>query len=137
MIRLFLLLLCLMMWLSCSTTRKVETIPVEAVHAVTNRDTIYLHDLCYDSVCIDRSSEIDRTHDTIRITTTNTVYRYKWKRDTIRIIQMVERHDSIPYEVVVTEIKEVRAPPTWFDKAAYASLFLLLLFATIRVRKLF
>ena len=46
----------------------------------------------------------------------STEYRYKLLRDTVR---MVER-DSIPYEVVRTETREVERPLSWFDKLARA-----------------
>ena len=42
----------------------------------------------------------------------STEYRYRLLRDTLR---MVER-DSVPYEVVRTETREVERPLSWFDK---------------------
>jgi hypothetical protein len=47
--------------------------------------------------------------DTVIITKVSTEYRYKFLRDTIRII----RRDSIPYEVTITEVKEVKCIPWW------------------------
>ena len=82
--------LLVMIFSSCSTTR---TIPIE-----TNRkDTVYLSNIQYDSIYIDRSSDTDRTRDTITITKTMTEYRYKLLRDTIYKVRV----DSIPYEVIV------------------------------------
>lgn len=119
---------------SCHTTRKVETIPIETVHTVTNRDTIYLHELRYDSIYVSQDKFTDRTHDTIIITNTKTEFRFKLKRDTILRTQFIERHDSIPYEVIVTQTKEVRAPPTWYDKLAYAITAIALLYLLFRIR---
>ena len=71
----------------------------------------------YDSVYIDRSFDTDRTSDTITVTKTMTEYRYRLLRDTVRIVQ----RDSIPYEVRITEVKEVRKPPNIFDYLCYLS----------------
>ena len=46
----------------------------------------------------------------------STEYRYRLLRDTLH---MVER-DSVPYEVVRTETREVERPLSWFDKIARA-----------------
>ena len=100
----------------------------------TNRDTIYLHDLRYDSIYVSQDKFIDRTRDTITITNTKTQFRYKLKRDTILRTQFIERHDSIPYEVIVTQTKEVRAPPTWHDKTAYTIAAIALLYLLIHIR---
>ena len=100
----------------------------------TNRDTIYLHDLRYDSIYVSQDKFIDRTRDTITITNTKTQFRYKLKRDTILRTQFIERHDSIPYEVIVTQTKEFRAPPTWYDKTAYTIAAIALLYLLIHIR---
>ena len=39
-------------------------------------------------------------------------FRYRRLTDTLRIVQ----RDSIPYEVTVTEVKEIQRPLTLFDK---------------------
>lgn len=119
---------------SCHTTRKVETFMVGEQSLTTNRDTIYLHDLRYDSIYVSQDKFIDRTRDTITITNTKTQFRYKLKRDTILRTQFIERHDSIPYEVIVTQTKEVRAPPTWYDKTAYTIAAIALLYLLIHIR---
>lgn len=95
---------------SCSTTR---TIPIETIR----KDTVYLSNIQYDSIYIDRSSDVDRSRDTITITKTITEYRYKLLRDTIHIVQ----RDSIPYEIRIVETKEIRKPPNLFDYLCYLS----------------
>lgn len=97
---------------SCASTKHVETIPLETLR----HDTIYIHNQRYDSIYITRTSDTDRTRDTITITKTNTEYRFRFLRDTIKVIQ----RDSIPYEVTVTEVKEIQRPLTWFDKISRA-----------------
>ena len=49
--------------------------------------------------------------DTVFIKDVSVEYRYKLLRDTT---YKVER-DSIPYQVTVTEIKEITRPLTWYD----------------------
>ena len=91
---------------SCSSTKPVT----QLVHDIRT-DTLYLSNIQYDSIYINRTSDIDRTRDTVTITKTLTEYRYKLLRDTIYRVQ----RDSIPYRVTITEIKEVTRPLTWFD----------------------
>lgn len=94
---------------------------VQVAEHVQN-DTVYLSNVQYDSIYIDRSSDTDRTRDTITVTRTLTEYRYKLLRDTVRIVQ----RDSIPYEVRITEMKEVRKPPNIFDDLCYLSFGILI-----------
>lgn len=96
---------------SCASTKHVETVAVETLH----HDTLYINKEHYDSIYIDRASEIDRTRDTITITKTMTEYRFRFLRDTIRIA----KRDSIPYEVIITEVKEVPRPRNLFDYISY------------------
>ena len=49
--------------------------------------------------------------DTVFIKDVSVEYRYKLLRDTI---YKVER-DSIPYQVTITETKEIQRPLTWYD----------------------
>ena len=97
------------------------------VHQV-ERDTLYHQHIQYDSIYIyhDRYQEYRRAShpehtirhpelvsgsppDTVIITKVSTEYRYKFLRDTVRII----RRDSIPYEVTITEVKEVKCILWW------------------------
>lgn len=102
---------------SCGSTKAVTQL-VEH----TSVDTVYLSNTHYDSVYIYQ----DRLHDhrlgtlepsgtlkpdTLYIRDVSVEYRYKMLRDTIYKTQV----DSIPYQVTVTEIKEIKRPLTWFD----------------------
>ena len=85
-------------------------------------DTLYLSSLQYDSIYIfqERTSDYHMNPlnplkpsetDTVFIKDVSVEYRYKLLRDTT---YKVER-DSIPYQVTVTEIKEITRPLTWYD----------------------
>lgn len=100
---------------SCSTSRISNLASRIAI------DTIYISNVQYDSIYINRSSDIDRTRDTVTITKTLTEYRYKMLRDTIYKTKV----DSIPYEVTITEVKEVTRALTWFDHLTRAVFFIL------------
>ena len=49
--------------------------------------------------------------DTLYVKDVSIEYRYKLLKDTIRVVE----RDSIPYQVTVTEIKEITRPLTWYD----------------------
>ena len=121
----------LMILASCTTTR---TIPLESLR----HDTLYINKATYDSIYIDTSNSLEYhlnplnrlnslNPDTVVITKTKTEYRFSLLRDTIRIA----KRDSIPYEVRITEVKEVPKPPNLFDKLCKYTFFLLLGILTI------
>lgn len=109
--RLMLLLLLsaiiLLVCCSCSSTKAVTQL-VEHV----SKDTVYLSNVQYDSIFIYQDKYIDRSRDTLYIKDKSIEYRYKLLRDTVKVTQ----RDSIPYEVTITEVKEITRPLTWFDK---------------------
>lgn len=111
---------------SCSSMRRVQTIPVETIKEITKTDTLYINNVQYDSIYINHTSNIDRTRDTIKIKETMTEYRYKLLRDTIERIKLEIRHDSIPYEVRITETKEIPRKLTWYDHTTRAAFWLLI-----------
>lgn len=92
---------------SCGST-KVATQLVEH----TSTDTIYLSNVQYDSIYIYQDHLLDRSRDTIYLKDVSIEYRYKLLRDTIYKTQV----DSIPYQVTVTETKEIQRPLTWYDR---------------------
>lgn len=129
-----LLSILLLICCSCSTTRKVTQL-VEH----TSIDTVYLSNVQYDSIYIyqDHVSEHHlgtlpptgssgkylntpiRT-DTLYIIDKSIEYRYKLLKDTIRVVE----RDSIPYEVTITQVKEIMRPLTWYDHLSRAILWL-------------
>ena len=72
-------------------------------------DSTFIQQMHYDSIYIYHDRYLDRSKDTIYVKETEIEYRYKFLRDTVRII----RQDSIPYEVTITEVKEVKCIPWW------------------------
>lgn len=92
--------------IGCSTPRYTT----QLVHDI-QRDTIYLSNTQYDSIYIYKDRLTERSRDTVYLKDISIEYRYKMLRDTIRVIQ----RDSIPYEVVCIETKEITRPLTWFD----------------------
>ena len=110
----------------------------------TSVDTVYLSNVQYDSIYIykdrisehhlgtlppmDSSSKYLNTSmrtDTLYIKDVSIEYRYKLLKDTIRVVE----RDSIPYQVTVTEIKEIKRPLTWYDHFSRAILWLNIGFA--------
>lgn len=100
-----------MLSVSISSCTSTKTVPIETLR----HDTLYINNEKYDSIYINRSSDIDRTNDTITITKTLTEYRYHLLRDTIYNTHT----DSIPYEVQIVNVKEVPRPRNLFDYIGY------------------
>ena len=99
--------------------------------AVTERithDTCYISNVQYDSIYIDNLHFIDRSSDTIVIRDRKTEFRYKFLRDTIKVVQC----DSIPYEVRVIETKTERYTP-WYARTLAFIGFLTLVWFAIRI----
>lgn len=111
------LLLVATLIVGCATPRKVTQL-VEHVQ----KDTVYLSNVKYDSIYVFKDRFQDRSRDTVYLKDVSVEYRYKLLRDTVRIVQ----RDSIPYEVTVTEIKEITRPLTWFDHLTRACFWFLL-----------
>lgn len=132
--------------IGCGTTKQVTQL-VERVSV----DTVYLTNQQYDSIYIfqDHKSDYHRANlklsetgactehgrseglkpsetDTLFIKDVSIEYRYKLLRDTIYRTKLETRVDSIPYQVTVTEVKEITRPLTWFDHLTRACFFILL-----------
>lgn len=88
----------------------------------TSVDTVYLSNTQYDSIYIYKDKLTDRTKDTIYVKDVSIEYRYKMLRDTIYKTQV----DSIPYQVTVTEVKEITRPLTFYDKTCRACFWFLI-----------
>ena len=101
-------LLCLLfctLLAGCGTQRKTSV-----VERVT-RDTLYLHQVQYDSVYVYRDRYVDRSRDTVYVNDRSVAYRYRLQRDTLRI----HRVDSIPVIREVEVVQEVARTP-WYAK---------------------
>lgn len=114
---------------ACSASRNV-TQTVKDVR----QDTVYLSSKQYDSIYIyqERTSDFKRGNlssltshpspDTVFLKDVSIEYRYKILRDTVCKVQ----RDSIPYEVTITETKEITRPLTWFDRLCRFTFYFLL-----------
>ena len=101
-------LLCLLfctLLAGCGTPRKTSV-----VERVT-RDTLYLHQVQYDSVYVYRDRYVDRSRDTVYVNDRSVAYRYRLQRDTLRI----HRVDSVPVIREVEVVREVARTP-WYAK---------------------
>ena len=106
--RLLIILLALLSALvltGCATRRQLQVVERTSV------DTVYLSNVQYDSIYVSQDKYIDRSRDTVYLRDVSVEYRYRHLRDTIYKVQ----HDSIPYQVTVTEVKEIPRPLTFFD----------------------
>ena len=89
----------------CGTQRKLPV--VERIQ----RDTVYLHQVQYDSVFVSQERYVDRSRDTLYVQERSVEYRYRLLRDTLRIHQV----DSIPVIREVEVVREVERTP-WYAK---------------------
>lgn len=110
------LLLTAFILVGCSASKQVNQV-VRDVRV----DTIYLNNIQYDSIYIAQDKFVDRSRDTLYIQDKSVEYRYKLLRDTVRIVQ----RDSIPYEIRITEIREVKHIPWWAKALATIGSFVL------------
>ena len=94
------------------------------------RDTVYLHQVQYDSVYVYRDRAVDRSHDTVYINDRSVAYRYRRLTDTIRI----HRVDSIPVIREVEVVREVARTP-WYAKLLAAIGLLSLFLFLFKIRK--
>ena len=116
----------------CATRRQLQVVERTSV------DTVYLCNVQYDSIYIFQDRQLDRSRDTVYLRDVSVEYRYRHLRDTIYKVQ----HDSIPYQVTVTEVKEITRPLSLFDHLTHftfwlvvGALLLLIIRVIIRLKK--
>ena len=112
-------LLLLLTLSACASHRGVQTVAVER----KSQDAVYRADNQTDSVFVFRDRFIDRSRDTLLIKEMEVKHHYHALHDTIVIL----RRDSIPYEVRVTEVRNVPRKRTWLDYLSYASIFFVII----------
>ena len=133
--RLLIILLALLSALvltGCATRRQLQV-----VDRITH-DTLYQSNVHYDSIYVSQDKYIDRSRDTLLIKDKTVEYRFRLLRDTVYKVQ----HDSIPYQVTVTEVKEISRPLSLFDHLTHftfwlvvGALLLLIIRVIIRLKK--
>ena len=120
-------LLCLLfctLLAGCGTQRKLPV--VERIQ----RDTVYLHQVQYDSILVSQERYVDRSRDTLYVQERNVEYRYRLLRDTLRIHQV----DSVPVIREVEVVREVVRIPWYYQCLAAIGLLGILLFI-FKIRK--
>ena len=126
MLIILLALLSALVLTGCATRRQLQVVERTSV------DTVYLSNVHYDSIYVSQDKYIDRSRDTVYLRDVSVEYRYRHLRDTIYKVQ----HDSIPYQVTVTEVKEITRPLSIFDHLTHFTFWLVvgaLLLLIIRV----
>ena len=108
----------------CGTPRRL---PV--VERVT-RDTLYLHQVQYDSVFVSQERYVDRSRDTLYVQERSVEYRYRLQRDTLRIHQV----DSVPVIREVEVVREVARTP-WYAKLLAAVGLVVVFLFLFKIRK--
>ena len=120
-------LLCLLfctLLAGCGTQRKLPV--MERIQ----RDTVYLHQVQYDSILVSQERYVDRSRDTLYVQERNVEYRYRLLRDTLRIHQV----DSVPVIREVEVVREVVRIPWYYQCLAAIGLLGILLFI-LKIRK--
>ena len=120
-------LLCLLfctLLAGCGTPRKLPV--VERIQ----RDTVYLHQVQYDSVFVSQERYVDRSRDTLYVQERSVEHRYRLLRDTLRIHQV----DSVPVIQEVEVVREVEHTPWYAKLLATVGLVVVFLFI-FKIRK--
>lgn len=91
----------------------------------------------YDFIYIYKDRYQDRSRDTVYLKDVSLEVKYKFLRDTVKVIQ----RDSVPYQVTVTEVKEIQRPLTWYDRLTRLTFWLvigvLLSILFIKIKRVF
>ena len=120
-------LLCLLfctLLAGCGTPRRLPV--VERIQ----RDTLYLHQVQYDSVFVSQERYVDRSRDTLYVQERSVEYRYRLQRDTLRIHQV----DSVPVIREVEVVREVARTP-WYAKGLAAMGLVVVFLFIFKIRK--
>ena len=120
-------LLCLLfctLLAGCGTPRRLPV--VERIQ----RDTLYLHQVQYDSVFVSQERYVDRSRDTLYVQERSVEYRYRRLTDTLRIHQV----DSVPVIREVEVVREVARTP-WYAKLLAAVGLVVVFLFIFKIRK--
>ena len=111
---------------SCSTHRHTAEVVTH-----TARDTLYISQIAYDSIYIDRWQSSYQKADTVYLEQIRREYKYQLIRDTIRTVRI----DSIPVIKEVEVVREVTRLP-WWSKAFSTLGFVFLMIMAYRIVRL-
>lgn len=91
----------------------------------------------YDFIYIYKDRYQYRSRDTVYLKDVSLEVKYKLLRDTVKVIQ----RNSVPYQVTVTEVKEIQRPLTWYDRLTRLTFWLvigvLLSILFIKIKRVF
>lgn len=99
---------------SCGGHKYIVQVKERTLH-----DTIFTSNKQYDSVYVNHDVMRGYLHDTLLIRERDVEFRYKLLRDTVFRGNEAVCRDSIPYEVVVKEVKEVPRKRNALDYLCY------------------
>lgn len=97
-----------------------------------SHDTLYMNTIQYDSVYLYQNTETDRSKDTVLIHDILREYKYKFLKDTVRVVSI----DSIPVIHEVEIVKTERYIPSvykWSLGICIVLIVIILVMITIRV----
>ena len=120
-------LLCLLfctLLAGCGTPRRLPV--VERIQ----RDTVYLHQVQYDSVFVSQERYVDRSRDTLYVQERSVEHRYRRLTDTLRIHQV----DSVPVIREVEVVREIARTP-WYAKLLATVGFVGIFLFIFKIRK--
>lgn len=126
----------LIICLACCSCGSTKVVPLETIHTVTKSDTLYINNVQYDSIYVSQYRYTDRSKDTVLICQHDVEYRYRLLRDTIYKTKIEIQHDTIPYEVRITEVKEVKYIPPWIKPFALIGIITILVLLIYTITKL-
>ena len=109
--------------LSCSGQQHV----VQTI-GESHSDTVYLTNVCFDSIYIDRYQNTFLKADTVYVEKTMVEYRFRQLRDTLR----VHRVDSVPVIREVEIVRRERYIP-WWSKVLNAAGGIALMLLVLRI----
>jgi len=118
------LLLCSALSLILAGCGTSHTIVKELSH-----DTLYVNTIQYDSVYLYQNTETDRSKDTVLIHDILREYKYKFLKDTVRVVRI----DSIPVIHTVKVTKTVKHVPAIYKWSLGISITLLIIALAIIV----
>ena len=113
---------------SCSTHRLTAEVVTH-----TARDTLYISQIVYDSIYIDRWQSSYQKSDTVYLEQIRREYKYQLLRDTIRSVRV----DSIPVVKEVEVVREVSRHPWWSKALSTLGMIFLMIMAYRIVRRVY
>ncbi len=110
----------------CDSLRQVPAVK-ESTH-----DTLYLNKIQFDSIYVDNWHQIDHSNDTVVIREIQRENRYRFLRDTVRVVKI----DSIPIIREVEVVKTERYVPKVYKASFWICIVLFCVLCAFCVLKI-